>query len=546
MGVTVTPTNGANYTWQTATWGWNDPKSLVAWATSYPVSYDQQVTEAVAAVELLKNSTTKPLAEAFAVGEARNASYGLNPFEAVAVAEMNAKTAKKPIAEAIVVAESLAKNYGMNRSEAFATSDGSAFTYQQAVAEVLAVLDSINNIIVGVIFDLPFGESVTITDARPKSNISKAIAEAFAVTDARPSSAFTQSIAEAIAIAESRSANATKNSADSLTVSDVVASSVAQSILEVLNIVEMFSETAQFYLNLSESVTFAESLGKNVAKPLTESFAVADGRTTKMTQNVAEAIAFAEGFARVVQFYKDIAEALGVSDKLGKILPPHNASESFSIEDAIAHIIEHRPVETLAIGELLSKNGSQAINETITVTDSLGKTYSLKVSEALRLIETYMRKANAVFSNMAIINADMTAREFANAVDSGTVVGYEGFHDFIPGDYTYQKALFRVIIESVNSDRARLNNLSVTVDVPDIFDRGQVVIDAAHAAAGVAVAFNREFHAIPEVTLTLKGGGIVAIPNVLNPTSAGFTAILKDPTTGNGVAGTLTWAAHGY
>lgn len=546
MGVTVTPTNGANYTWQTTTWGWNNSKSLVTWATSYPVSYDQQVTEAVAAAEQLGNSTSKPFGEAFVIAEGRTAAIGLNSSEAVGFVESNGKNTQKPLAESFAVGEALVETYGMNRSESFATSDSTAFTYQQAVAEVLSMLDGINNIIVGAIFNLPFGESVAITDAPPVKTIAKAIAEAFAVTDARPGNALSKALAEALAVSDSASAGVTKNSSEAITVSDVVASSIAQSILEALNVVELFSETAQFHLNMSENIAFGEALGKTVSKPLSESFSIADGRTANMTQNVAEAIAFAEGFARVVQFYKDIAEALGVSDKLGGILPAHNTDESFSISDAIAHIIEHRPVETISFAELLSKSGEKAISETITVTDNLGKTYSLKVSEALQIIETYMRKANAVFSNMAITNADMSVRDFANAIDSGTVPGYEGFHDFIPGDYTYQKALFRVILESVNSDRARLNDLSVTVDVPDIFDRGQVIIDAAHAAAGVTVVFNRQFHAIPEVTLTLKGGTVLAIPGVLNPTTAGFTAILKDPTTGNGVAGTLTWAAHGY
>lgn len=544
MGVTVTPTNGANYTWQTA-WGWNDPKSSVAWATSYPVSYDQQVTETVAAAETLGNGVTKPLSEAFAVSESSNRSYGLNKAESVAVSELPTRAIKKAINEVFATSESITRNYGLNKAESVVVSESIGHTFQQFIAEALQALDALNNIIVGNIYDLPFGESVAISDGH-SVNVAKAIAEAIKALDALPTSAFTKSLSEAVVVSDAASAGVTKNTSEALVVTDAIAHSLSKSILEAIAVIEMFSNVAQYHLNVIETVAFVEALGGNYSKKLAESLSIAEARSGKITKNVSELIAVAESFGRVVQFYRNIAEALGCSDKIGSVLPPHDASESFSVEDALTHLIEHRPMETLSFAELLEKNHSQALNETLTIKDSEKKTYTMKVSEALNLIETYMRKANAVFSNMVVSEGDMDQRTFMNAVDSGAVVGYEPFHDFIPGDYSYQKALFRVILESVNSDRARLNQLSVTVDVPDVFDRGQVVIDAAHAAAGVAVTFGRQFHMVPEVTLTLKGGTVLAIPDVLNPTSTGFTAKLKDPTTGNGVAGTLTWAAHGY
>ena len=99
-------------------------------------------------------------------------------------------------------------------------------------------------------------------------------------------------------------------------------------------------------------------------------------------------------------------------------------------------------------------------------------------------------------------------------------------------------------MNSRNSDRGYIDGLRVTVDVPDIFDRGTVQI--TDAAAGAVISFSRSFRVSPEVTMTHKGGTAVAIPRLLGAvTTAGFTAILEN-STGTRVTGSFTWIAQGY
>ena len=85
------------------------------------------------------------------------------------------------------------------------------------------------------------------------------------------------------------------------------------------------------------------------------------------------------------------------------------------------------------------------------------------------------------------------------------------------------------------------------MNVPDVIDRGSARILVA--ADGVYVEFEREYHIIPEITLTSKGGvgtNPTAAELVGAPTLLGFTAKLRDTMTGELVAGTFTWASHGY
>ena len=84
----------------------------------------------------------------------------------------------------------------------------------------------------------------------------------------------------------------------------------------------------------------------------------------------------------------------------------------------------------------------------------------------------------------------------------------------------------------------------MTVDFPDIFDRGTAQI--ADLAAGASIYFSRSFRVAPEVTMTHKGGTAVAIPRLLGAvTTTGFTAVLEN-SSGTRVTGSFTWIAQGY
>ena len=169
---------------------------------------------------------------------------------------------------------------------------------------------------------------------------------------------------------------------------------------------------------------------------------------------------------------------------------------------------------------------------------------NLKVREALALAEQYRRHANGVISDMLVASTEITQQDFAAIVEAGHPPGYTDFRDFIQGDYTYRRALFRAILNSRNSDRGFIDALRVTVDVPDIFDRGTAQI--TDPAAGASIYFSRSFRVAPEVTMTHKGGTAVAIPRLLGAvTTTGFTAVLEN-SSGTRVTGSFTWIAQGY
>jgi hypothetical protein len=296
---------------------------------------------------------------------------------------------------------------------------------------------------------------------------------------------------------------------------------------------------------LAESLPFLESPQRGVTKNAFEAFGLGDDLDRLMTKRIAEAVAFAETYTDLIAFILRISEGLSVSD-LGAKQVRKPLAEAFSSTDKAARQSIKRVAEAVAWGEALGRTVAYRRNliESLSVSDALRKALRLNAREALALAEQYRRHANGVISDMIVGTTEITEHDFAAIVEAGHPPGYTDFRDFIQGDYTYRRALFRAVLNSRNSDRGFIDALRVTVDVPDIFDRGTTQI--TDAAAGAAIYFSRSFRVAPEVTMTHKGGTAVAIPRLLGAvTTTGFTAVLEN-SSGTRVTGSFTWIAQGY
>lgn len=303
-----------------------------------------------------------------------------------------------------------------------------------------------------------------------------------------------------------------------------------------------------YSLDAGEAVTFAEAVTRGILMLFAESVGFQEVIAKSFDMPVAEAFAFAETYGDAIAFVLRFMENVTFSEQLGNGVGKFT-DEYFTVtESGFKKDIALGIAEALQFVETFGRAVAfkLALAESLSFAEAISKAFALNKSEAFALFEEYRRRGNAVISDMIAATGDITALDFQNIVDAGHAPGFAPFRDFVPGDYEYQQAIFRAVLESINSDRARITKLNVQVDVPDVFDSGSAIIAPANASTGVRVNFARSFHIIPEITMTLKGGTVVAIPKSVSPDAAGFTAMLIDPATGNGVAGEITWAAHGY
>lgn len=348
---------------------------------------------------------------------------------------------------------------------------------------------------------------------------------------------------ESLGVAESVSKAGRKFVHENLQTLDDLARSVTKAVQEGLPVTEGLSR--RVLQKHGESLPMASVSARLASKAFAEGVVLTDGLDQGFSKRVTEALNFAETYYDLIAFILRVGEGLAVGDQTSRRLQKPIA-EALSTSDQLTRQSVKQVAEGLAFAENLGRTVAykRLLQEGLGVTDALRRAMRLAAHEALALAEQYRRHANGVISDMIVASTEITEADFANIVEAGHPPGYTDFRDFIQGDYTYQKALFRAILKSRNSDRGFIDALRVTVDVPDVFDRGTVQI--TDALAGAVIGFSRIFRIPPEVTMTHKGGTVVAIPRLISSvTRTGFTAVLEN-TAGTRVTGTFTWIAQGY
>lgn len=166
--------------------------------------------------------------------------------------------------------------------------------------------------------------------------------------------------------------------------------------------------------------------------------------------------------------------------------------------------------------------------------------------ETVSFYDTMIRGARGVISDILFETGTWTIEEMGKYLLKGKHVGYEHFKPFIYGDYTYQNALFRVALDATGVDRAMLEQFQISVDVPDMVDRGSAEI--VDKNFDLTVEFNKAFHVAPEVTVTMRSGSSAepVVANIVNITETSFTLYLLNALTGEKTTGTFIWTAVGY
>lgn len=417
-------------------------------------------------------------------GTAYPAVYALGVAVALGIAESRVNDAVKGLSEPLGLVDGSAKNLLLTRSEAFAFAE----TYADLISYVVHFL-----------------EGLSLTDAEKKEleiqrgellgwddqlaqDTSKGISESIGLSDGQTLNSI-KNLAESVVLLEAASRLLQKNAGETLGLTDATQGQIEKVFSEALEFAETYTDLIDYLISVSESLAIASTPQKSVEKPVPEFFAVSDARVNQIVKGIPEALAVGELLGRTVDYRR-------------------NLTEGFNFGDAMA------------------------------------KALAISLPEALAIADQYRRRANGVISDMVISRLEITEQDFRDILDAGHPPGYSNFRDFISGDYTYQRALFRAILETDNADRGYINGLRVTVDVPDVFDRGTAQI--TDASNGVYVSFSRAFHISPEVTLTHKGGTVVATPRIVGSiTKSGFTAVLEN-SAGTRVAGSFTWVAQGY
>lgn len=244
----------------------------------------------------------------------------------------------------------------------------------------------------------------------------------------------------------------------------------------------------------------------------------------------------------------DIQETLNVVEKCKKDVSP-NFKQTLNV-------VDRRPDFDFTLNQIQSLGVSDNIDrslqfyrrfeETVDILEKPSKQYDAAYSDSFVLYDTLVRGAQGVISDLLFEEGGWDLETMQTYMLKGKHVGYENFKPFVAGDYTYEKALFRSVFNATGADRAMLEQFQVTVDVPDLVDRGSAEVTDKNF--DLTIEFNKAFHIAPEVTISMRSGvsGKPVIPEVVNVTEENFTMHLIDAFTGERTEGVFIWTAVGY
>jgi len=272
---------------------------------------------------------------------------------------------------------------------------------------------------------------------------------------------------------------------------------------------------------------------------------LADGRIGTVLADRRQNLAIAETYVDYINFILSVAENLALGEVLGKFASRPEV-EGFDFGDAEACLSDKNSIEPLALADSLERLTAfrRDLAEAVALMDAGAKTSVRLSTEAFALVDALLHHANAVIADLDVRTTPMDEAAFRALVANKGPLGYGLFRDLVPGDYEYAKALIGLLLKSpVTSERVAIADAVFNVDVPDIRDRGTASIPPT----GATVAFNRSFTEPPEVQVTLKAGGMPALPEITAITTTGFDVQLLDAADGvTPVAGTVSWSALGY
>lgn len=202
----------------------------------------------------------------------------------------------------------------------------------------------------------------------------------------------------------------------------------------------------------------------------------------------------------------------------------------------------------LELDEDMSRHADygRSFTEGIELKETKSKELSKTFNEVLNIIEIYLRHAGTVMSDLTIYAKALNETDFDVAI---TPAGYDRFKTMLTGDYIYQRALFRFVLNvtTVNSERPNTREYLHKVDVPDTIETG--IIEFKTGENPATYYFTREFHVVPEVTYTIlrvenmeELGQAVILP--LEVTTKYIKAQLKIGSVY--VNGAVSFSARGY
>jgi hypothetical protein len=192
----------------------------------------------------------------------------------------------------------------------------------------------------------------------------------------------------------------------------------------------------------------------------------------------------------------------------------------------------------------------KTIKDDIEVAEQFKKQYSLQERDSFTIYDAFIKACEAVLSNLAIRYGELDDEGFMKLVNAPS--GYTDFTDFKVGEYEYEEALVRIVLETkVPQFPASVADVVLHVDIPDTDDRG--ITQITDTAAATKVHFNKHYYNPPEVNVVLRAGSTAnsnVVPYIVSTDGQDdvgrYFEVELIAANGERTTGTISWVSKGY
>lgn len=338
---------------------------------------------------------------------------------------------------------------------------------------------------------------------------------------------------------------------ESVAISEQNSKSIVVNKKESLSVVVTYWDNIKFILRFVETFACTDKLSNNYILNKAENATITDYINKEIGVNLSENLNIVDDFIRKIKFIRLFLEKLKTADKETNSIVKNNI-ECFGIVERLFNSMEILKKESLETTDSIKHEASfkRLFYENIGVIEGIVKNISINKKERFSIEDVLIRACNAVLSNIGMSVDGMTLDKFKDLIL--TPPSYDKFVDFNVGDYEYQKAMVRLLVESASAQAEPLiYDMGIHVDIDDTNDRGSTQI--VNKASATKVYFNKFYYHAPEVNVTLKGGNVadgLIIPSIVSigniDENGRYFEVELLNSENKRVTGFITWTSKGY
>lgn len=322
-------------------------------------------------------------------------------------------------------------------------------------------------------------------------------------------------------------------------------------LYEKIRTTETYWDNIKFNLHVLEMFKTVDGILRKFKLIPSDYICFADKSSRKATIKRRDSVKLTDEFLHQAVIWLGVEENLKAIDNALKNYESHYRESIEPTETHNRYLSKNRQ-EPVQLNEAFNRLCiiGKTIKDDIEVAEQFKKQYSLQERDSFTIYDAFIKACEAVLSNLAIRYGELDDESFMKLVNAPS--GYTDFTDFKVGEYEYEEALVRIVLETkVPQSPASVADVVLHVDIPDTDDRG--ITQITDTTAATKVRFNKHYYNPPEVNVVLRAGSTAnsnVVPYIVSTDGQDdvgrYFEVELIAANGERTTGTISWVSKGY